>query len=190
MKNIKVTKSPRSASSDSFDSCDLQPPASPPLKYRKVLSKQLSMRETKLDKAWERRRIQILSKDRAELEAAEEDKQADGHTLSGRSLTDGDLSELKGSIELGFGFKEEDGQILCQTLPALDLYFAVNRQFSDSSKVGSPISPEATSSSSGSPKSPIVDSWKIFSPGDKPQHVKTRLRHWAQVVACSVRQCS
>ncbi|RWR95789.1 hypothetical protein CKAN_02514500 [Cinnamomum micranthum f. kanehirae] len=164
MKNIKVTKSPRSASSDSFDSCDLQPPAaSPPLKYRKVLSKQLSMRETKLDKAWERRRIQILSKDRAELEATEENEHADGLTLPGRSLTDGDLSELKGSIELGFGFKEEDGQILCQTLPALDLYFAVNRQFSDSSKVGSPISPEATSSSSGSPKSPIVDSWKIFS---------------------------
>lgn len=168
MKNIKVRKSSRSGSdsSESSYSDDLQPLESPPAKYRKLLSKQYSMRETKLDKAWERRRIQILTKDRAELEsAAEEKEQGDGLPSPGRRLTDGDLIELRGSIELGFGFKEEDGQKLCHTLPALDLYFAVNRQFSDSGKLGSPISSASTSSSSGSPKSPIVESWKIFSPG-------------------------
>jgi hypothetical protein len=37
--------------------------------------------------------------------------------------------------------------------------------------------------------SPLCDTWRIASPGDNPQHVKTRLRHWAQAVACSIRQC-
>ncbi|KAJ6678422.1 INSERTASE putative (DUF1685)-RELATED [Salix viminalis] len=34
------------------------------------------------------------------------------------------------------------------------------------------------------PRSPHT----IFGPGENPQTVKTRLRQWAQVVACSVRQ--
>jgi len=30
----------------------------------------------------------------------------------------------------------------------------------------------------------------IFISGDDPEHVKTKLRHWAQAVACSVMQSS
>ncbi|KAL2536811.1 hypothetical protein Fot_18202 [Forsythia ovata] len=128
----------------------------------KRLSKQLSMLETPRDIAWEKHE---------------------------------DLSELKGCIELGFGFNEEQGQKLCNTLPALDLYFAVNRQFS-MSPMESPNSTESApplggrSTSFGSPRSDSADSWKICSPGDDPQHVKTKLRHWAQAVACSLRQSS
>ncbi|KAL6010454.1 hypothetical protein ACLOJK_000887 [Asimina triloba] len=147
-----------------------------PLKQRKLLSKQLSMRETSLEAAWERRRLQRL---RAEQDAAggglepcEEDAAgADGFRLprlTRKSLTDEDLSELKGSIDLGFGFKEEDGQELCDTLPALDLYFAVTRQLSDKKIKYSPSTSSSydspSPSESSSPMSPD-ESWKICNPG-------------------------
>ncbi|KAG5232650.1 PRA1 family protein [Salix suchowensis] len=151
-----------SSSLNSSDSEDLERMPLAPLawKSKKYLSKQLSMCETRRDRAWERRRH---------------------------------LKELKGCIELGFGFKEEEGQKLTNTLPALDLYFAVNRQLSPS-PVSTPQSGESSSSSAmgtrsssfGSPKGD--PDWKICSPGDDPKQVKTKLRHWAQAVACSVRQ--
>ncbi|CAH9073375.1 unnamed protein product [Cuscuta epithymum] len=162
--------------------------APPFWRNRRRLSKQLSMCETPRDIAWERRRRHILLQGRR-------NKSEDGE-----SLTDDDLNELKGCIELGFGFKEEEGQRLCNTLPALDLYFAVNRQYS-SSPVSTPgskgnlpspsssasLGGRSSSSSLNSPSSES-DSWKICSPGDNPEHVKTKLRHWAQAVACSVMQ--
>ncbi|XP_077230998.1 uncharacterized protein LOC143864063 [Tasmannia lanceolata] len=200
MKNVKVREpsSSSNAAEDESSPDELRRLVLAPSKNRKVLSKQLSMRETSRDAAWEKqRRHQILRK----------------HSKSTglRSLTDEDLHELKGSIELGFGFNEEDGQRLCRTLPALDLYFAVNRQLSDSklrfspSPVSTPILGGASTATSGgasfsssssssfvdqldSPNSPHqTESWKICCPGDNPQHVKTRLKHWAQAVACSVR---
>ncbi|CAN8294928.1 unnamed protein product [Cochlearia groenlandica] len=130
------------------------------------------MLETKRDTAWERRR-------RHQKQINEEGR--DG-------LTDADLSELKGSIELGFGFNEEQGQQLTPTLPALDLYFAVNRQISPISSPGS--GGGSSSSSLTSLGSPISDSdgLKLMSQGDSPKQVKMRLRHWAQAVACSVIQ--
>ncbi|URE07498.1 hypothetical protein MUK42_19525 [Musa troglodytarum] len=175
---------------------------------RRLLSKQLSMRETRMEAKWEKRRSQILEK-RCAMERGvvgegvgdEAAAEGDERRLNGktRSLTDEDLDELRGSIDLGFGFSEEEGgQDLCDTLPALNLYFAVNRQLSDPKIQLSPSpasTPTATSSSSTlcglpSPRSPNEqsDSWKICNPGDSPQHVKTRLRHWAQAVACSLRQ--
>lgn len=157
----------------------------PELKKRRCLTKQLSMTsmcETPRDIAWERRRRQIQKQERGRRNSIHDCVH----------LTDEDLNELKGCIELGFGFNEEDGQTLCNTLPALDLYFAVNRQLSPS-PVSSPhsggfVSLGGCSSSFGSPRSGDSDSWKICSPGDDPEHVKTKLRHWAQAVACSVMQ--
>lgn len=111
-----------------------------------------------------------------------------------RSLTDEDLEELKGCIDLGFGFTYDESCELKGTLPALELYYAINRQYVDiTNRCSSPASPldgvslDRTSSggSTGSPKS---DSWRISSPGDHPSQVKTRLRHWAQAVACSIKQ--
>ncbi|ERN00641.1 hypothetical protein AMTRI_Chr04g247560 [Amborella trichopoda] len=98
-----------------------------------------------------------------------------------KSVTDEDLDELRGCIELGFGFGASDDHRLTDTLPALDLYYAVNRQYNDS------ISKSSASDSSGSPVGCPHNSF--FGPGDSPQLMKTRLRQWAQVVACSVRQC-
>lgn len=106
-------------------------------------------------------------------------------------MTDEDLDELKACVELGFGFSPEVDPKLSDTLPALGLYYAVNRQYYDSvsksscslSMTSSAASECGSPTSSGSPHT-------LFSPGDNPQTVKTRLKQWAQVVACSVRQSS
>ncbi|OWM71692.1 uncharacterized protein LOC116197081 [Punica granatum] len=155
------------------------------------LSRQMSMSETPRDAIWERRRRQqVLRKEHRR-------KSTTGDNSSDSDITDEDLSELKACIELGFGFKEEKGQELCNTLPALDLYFAVNRQLSSSprstlqghmSPWSSPsLSPSNLPSPSGSTTSE-PETWKICSPGEDPQQVKIKLRHWAQAVACSLMQ--
>lgn len=131
-------------------------------KNKKRLSKQLSMCETPRDIAWEKRRRQMLRQERRKNGIHDSDQDL---------LTDEDLHELKGCIELGFGFNEEEGQQLCNTLPALDLYFAVNRQLS-TSPVSTPQSRASTSSlggrssSFGSPRSDS-DAWKICNPGNQ-----------------------
>lgn len=190
-KSSKIVLSPSlksscSSNNDSEEELQHMPLVPPKAKSLRRLSKQLSMCETPRDIAWERRRRQILRQERRK----------NGIVDPVDDLTDEDLNELKGCIELGFGFNEEDGQKLCGTLPALDLYFAVNRQLSPS-PVSTPHSGASTATSSsslgtrsssfGSPRSES-DSWKICSPGDNPQQVKTKLRHWAQAVACSVMQ--
>ncbi|KAL2478095.1 hypothetical protein Fot_47109 [Forsythia ovata] len=137
-------------------------------KSKKRLSKQLSVCVTPRNVAWEKRRLQFLRQERRRNGIHETD-----------DLTDEDLNELKGCIELGFGFNEEEGQGLCGTIPALDLYFAVNRQFltspipSPSSSRSAPLlrgppSPSSVSvggrsSSSASPRS--ESDWKICNPG-------------------------
>ncbi|KAK2419257.1 hypothetical protein P8452_63279 [Trifolium repens] len=147
-------------------------------KKRKRLTKQLTMCGAPVDMAWERRR-----------------RQPHRRRNSIHDCDDEDLNELRGCIELGFGFNEEDGQKLCNTLPALDLYFAVNRNLSPSPvSTPSPTPRRATHSRTTSlitsPSGSMVDSdsWKICSPGDDPALIKTKLRHWAQAVACSVMQ--
>jgi hypothetical protein len=202
--NIDRNLPPRNPSSESSSSSsdeneELQRLVHAPPFWRssakKRLSKQLSMCEVPRDIAWERRRRQYLRQER----------RRNGIQQEAEHLTDEDLDELKGCIELGFGFNESEGQRLCTTIPALDLYFAVNRQLSISpisspNSCGSAPSPlgcvststtaiGTRSSSCGSPRSES-DAWKICNPGDDPQQVKTKLRHWAQAVACSVMQSS
>ncbi|CAN4108577.1 unnamed protein product [Withania somnifera] len=178
-----------SSSSELSDHCDyeLEHLEDAPPFWRnpnKRFTKQRSMCEIPRDIAWEKRRRQFLHQERKKNSAQDLE-----------DLTDEDLNELRGSIELGFGFNEEEANHrLCNTLPALDLYFAVNRQFltspisSPGSNKGSSTSLGGSSSSFGSPRSDSMDAWKIYSPGDDPQQVKTKLRHWAQAVACSVKQ--
>ncbi|KAE8698619.1 hypothetical protein F3Y22_tig00110597pilonHSYRG00516 [Hibiscus syriacus] len=103
-----------------------------------------------------------------------------------QSLTDHDIEELKGCIDLGFGFEPDSPELdpkLSQTLPALEFYCAINRQFNGGMSRSSSMSSMDTLSDAGSTTS-IIDQ------GDDPEMVKTRLRQWAQVVACSVRQIS
>ncbi|EYU37670.1 hypothetical protein MIMGU_mgv1a026730mg [Erythranthe guttata] len=105
----------------------------------------------------------------------------------GRSVTDDDLDELRACFDLGFSFDSPDlDPKLRSTFPGLDLYYAVNRQYSNTLSRTSSASfsdCDSASLSVGSPKS-------IIDPGEEPEIVKTKLRQWAQVVACSVRQFS
>lgn len=144
-------------------------------KPKQRLSKQLSMRETPRDVAWERRRRQMLRiQEKKHKGVSENDNDPP-------DLTDEDLRELRGSIELGFGFNEEAGQKLCHTLPALDLYFAVNRQISPlpspsssrSSNGGDGSLSSTSVSSSSIPCSPKTDSdsLKILCPGKTNFHL-------------------
>ncbi|XP_076959293.1 uncharacterized protein LOC143635318 [Bidens hawaiensis] len=109
-----------------------------------------------------------------------------------KSVTDEDIDELKACFDFGFGFDycspELDGR-LSTTFPALGFYYAVNKQYHDTISKSSSVSSSSAysepdlSSASSSPHT-------IINRGDNPQTVKTRLRQWAQVVACSVRLSS
>lgn len=111
-----------------------------------------------------------------------------------RSLTDEDMDELRGCIDLGFGFSNEQEDIeLCNTLPALELCYAITRQYNDVVTGRSSSSPISTSgrssnsisrsfdqtsssssssldrtSSSSSLQSSPMESWRISSPGRNP----------------------
>ncbi|KAF8023157.1 hypothetical protein BT93_F0605 [Corymbia citriodora subsp. variegata] len=107
-----------------------------------------------------------------------------------KSVTDEDLDELKGCIELGFGFDSPeavDGR-LSDTLPALGFYYSVTKRCGGSA----PRSAEASVSTASDcdSASPVGSPHAICGPSDDPEVVKTRLRQWAQIVACSVRQSS
>ncbi|XP_010548018.1 PREDICTED: uncharacterized protein LOC104819576 [Tarenaya hassleriana] len=110
-----------------------------------------------------------------------------GGLARSKSVTDDDLEELRGCIELGFGFGPDSPDLdprLSDTLPALGFYCAVNRQYS------SRLSRTSSLSSIASEGDVSNSSSTIFDQGDDPETVKLRLKQWAQVVACSVRQFS
>jgi hypothetical protein len=161
---------------------------------KKRLSKQVSMKETTREVKWEKRRRQI-QRQRSSMRLNEADDRAGSRTVchvdseasssaervSSKRITDEDLDELRGSMDLGFRFDEhKGGQDLCDTLPALDIYFAVNRQLSEPKmrfSTSSAPSLLATKSSPNlcgtpSPGSPSthsnnpLESWKICSPGN------------------------
>ncbi|XP_071720926.1 uncharacterized protein [Rutidosis leptorrhynchoides] len=102
-----------------------------------------------------------------------------------KSLTDDDLEELKGCLDLGFGFSYDEIPELCNTLPALELCYSMSQKFIDDQQK-SPVS----ESSSQPPAYIGTANWKISSPGDDPEDVKARLKFWAQAVACTVKLCS
>ncbi|CAL9190557.1 uncharacterized protein LOC135614741 [Musa acuminata AAA Group] len=110
-------------------------------------------------------------------------KVADGADVVGRtrSLTDDDLDELKGCLDLGFGFSYEEIPELRGTLPALELCYSMSRLMEPAGEASVAAEPCAA---------PPVANWKISSPGDHPEDVKARLKYWAQTVACTVKLCN
>lgn len=95
-----------------------------------------------------------------------------------KSLTDEDLEELKGCLDLGFGFCYEDIPELCNTLPALELCYSMSQRFLDEQQQSrSPESPGVVSEHSHSCSSPIAN-WKISSPGkETPYSSFSRIYH-------------
>ncbi|MQM15230.1 hypothetical protein Taro_048172 [Colocasia esculenta] len=114
-----------------------------------------------------------------------------------KSLTDDDLEELKGCLDLGFGFSYEEIPELCTTLPALELCYSMNQRFLLDEQQqqlqlpsGTPVGPREGGVEHGPGASNPIANWKFSSPGDDPEEVKARLKYWAQAVACTVRLCS
>lgn len=108
---------------------------------------------------------------------------SDGGVARTKSLTEDDLEELKGCLDLGFGFAYSEIPELCGTLPALELCYSMTRRFLDEQKA--PGQEEELE-----PASPPLPNWRISGPGDDPEEVKARLKYWAQAVACTVKLCS
>lgn len=177
-------------------------------RHRRLMSRQRSWAATSeisREEAWIRRRGQLLEEERRTHQLLLDEKTKKlGRSVSDlgdrlhwsrpartRGVTDDDVEELRGCIDLGFRFSFDEDPALCNTFPALDLYYAINRQFNVSRSKSSPDwnSSQQSESNGGSPSSQLCDEWKISSPGEDSQEVKTKLRHWAQVVACSARQC-
>ncbi|KAF4374034.1 hypothetical protein CsatB_005198 [Cannabis sativa] len=99
-----------------------------------------------------------------------------------KSVSDEDMEDLKACFELGFGFDSpQSDPKLTDTLPALGLYYAVHKQYSKSLS-------RSSSSSSICSDTEFDNSSTIIDPGDDSEMVKMRLRQWAQIVACGVRQ--
>ncbi|KAJ0972325.1 hypothetical protein J5N97_020284 [Dioscorea zingiberensis] len=100
-----------------------------------------------------------------------------------KSLTNEDLEELKGCLDLGFGFSYDGIPELCGTLPALELCYSLSQRFLDEQHQ------HHSNDAAHVPPYPLAN-WKISSPGDHPEDVKARLKYWAQAVACTVQLCS
>ena len=83
-----------------------------------------------------------------------------------RSLTEEDLEELKGCLDLGFGFAYNEIPGLCRTLPGLELCYSMTRRFLDEQRAPGQLEPTAAAAA------PIPD-WKISVPGKtcSPVHV-------------------
>ncbi|XP_062207776.1 uncharacterized protein LOC133909383 [Phragmites australis] len=104
-----------------------------------------------------------------------------GGVVRTRSLTEEDLEELKGCLDLGFGFAYSEIPELCGTLPALELCYSMTRRFLDEQRAPG---------QEQEPAAPPLPNWRISGPGDDPEEVKARLKYWAQAVACTVKLCS
>ncbi|XVF76911.1 hypothetical protein PTKIN_Ptkin13bG0305400 [Pterospermum kingtungense] len=145
---------------------------------------------TKVDQedADDQEKISKKKKNQVLLEGYVESLDEEDDLKRTKSLTDEDLDELKGCLDLGFGFSYEEIPELCNTLPALELCYSMSQKYLDDQHHKSPeTSPDTTSTES---LSSSVANWKISSPGDHPEDVKARLKFWAQAVACTVKLCS
>ncbi|XP_024540766.1 uncharacterized protein LOC9649646 [Selaginella moellendorffii] len=147
--------------------------------------------EQSREEAWERRRLieelkssssehssKLIARSNSDCGPQQPSLHSDedlGDCPRSRSLTEEDFEELRGCIDLGFRFNaEKEDPVLCNTLPALEVCYAANRQLQD------------LHSPSGSSDS--CSSWQVASPGEELQQVKEKLKHWARAVACISRQ--
>ncbi|KAJ6794951.1 Uncharacterized protein M6B38_228585 [Iris pallida] len=78
-----------------------------------------------------------------------------------KSLTDEDLEELKGCLDLGFGFSYDEIPELCSTLPALELCYSMSQRFQDEHHQQQRSPPD---SAADAPAAPVAN-WRFSSPG-------------------------
>ncbi|CAN1192408.1 hypothetical protein LINPERHAP2_LOCUS41538 [Linum perenne] len=111
---------------------------------------------------------------------------------SSSNVTDEDVDELNACIELGFGFDPESPDLdprLSETLPALGFYCAVHKQYN---KILSRTSSEVSDGGDSAASPIVIDPMDFFlgrvGSGEDPEMVKMKLKQWAKVVGCSVKQ--
>ncbi|KAF3320665.1 hypothetical protein FCM35_KLT14799 [Carex littledalei] len=163
------------------------PPSTKPFPRVNGLFKQHSWSpEVQRDEAWHRR----------------EEIHRERRLLRSKSVTDEDLDEIQGCIDLGlvdadgFAVGEAEAKKLAETFPALDMYYAVKKGlkgFVSASASGGGSSPSGSMASAGSSLSdlsPMGSPVSLFSPGDTLDMKKERLKQWAHVVAWSIRRNS
>jgi Protein of unknown function (DUF1685) len=95
------------------------------------------------------------------------DGRSDGGVARTKSLTDDDLEDLKGCLDLGFGFNYEEIPELCNTLPALELCYSMSQRFLDDRRLDGEtdsVGGSVASVCSSPSRSPIAN-WKISEPG-------------------------
>ncbi|KAF5452849.1 hypothetical protein F2P56_027807 [Juglans regia] len=85
-------------------------------------------------------------------------------SLPTKILTDEDLDELKGCLDLGFGFSYDEIPELCNTLPALEPCYSMSQKFMDEHQK-LPDNAEAASMDSCPSVSSSIANWKISSVG-------------------------
>lgn len=112
-------------------------------------------------KKLEKKRSQVLVE--GYVEAASTLENQDDLTRS-KSLTHDDLEDLKGCLDLGFGFSYDEIPELCNTLPALELCYSMSQKFLDD-KQNNNINRSPENSSLDDSPSPPIANWKISSPG-------------------------
>lgn len=137
-----------------------------------LLSKSGSMLKKEKKK---KKKNQVLLEGYVETDSEDDLKRA-------KSLTDEDLDELKGCLDLGFGFSYEEIPELCNTLPALELCYSMSQKFMDEHQ--SQKSPESHENSpvSTDPVSSPIANWKISSPGE---FLKSRIHFMILFFGCT-----
>jgi hypothetical protein len=92
------------------------------------------------------------------VEAAPSPASGSGAVARTKSLTEDDLAELKGCLDLGFGFAYHEIPELCGTLPALQLCYSMTRRFLHEQRApGEEQEPE--------PEAASLPNWRISAPG-------------------------
>lgn len=118
-----------------------------------------------VEKSWPRKSGEVMLEGYVDAEdGGEEGKEGVGRT---KSLTDEDLEDLKGCLDLGFGFSYEVIPDLCSTLPALELCYSMSQRFLGEKQKGSldrSLSGESVDLCPTAPSPPIAN-WKISCPG-------------------------
>ncbi|RWW03656.1 hypothetical protein GW17_00033163 [Ensete ventricosum] len=100
------------------------------------------------------------------VDGADGGEEGTGSVARTKSLTDEDLDELKGCLDLGFGFSYEEIPELCDTLPALELCYSMSQRFLDEQQQQQDRSSSAESMVlTPSPPSPPIANWRISGPG-------------------------
>ncbi|CAA7055827.1 unnamed protein product [Microthlaspi erraticum] len=134
-------------------------------------------------------RERVLSK-KSEKEEERRKKQRNVRTRRGKSMSDLEYEELKGFMDLGFVFSEEDQQDsnLVSILPGLQRLVKKDPEVTEENRAARPYLSEAWDACGGRKgKRQITPEIKWRAPAINEVELKDHLKHWAHAVASTIR---